>query len=159
MRRDLVTSALALAVLTVLLGVGHPLLVTGLSQLTFQSQANGDLIKVGGRVVGSEPIGHSFGGNPGHFQSRPSATTPADNPAATTSSNLGPNATATEREIKTNIQAYLKLERPFLAGLRTSEVPVDAATSSASGIDPEAPAEVLILRPDPHDERTVGHLT
>jgi len=137
MRRDIVTSALALVVLTVLLGVGYPLLVTGAAQLAFPSQANGELIKVGGRLVGSKRIGQDFGGNPRYFQSRPSATAPADNPAATTFSNLGPNASATEREIASNIQAYLKLEGRFMSGLHPSDVPVDAADSSASGIDPD----------------------
>ncbi|HEY5197901.1 MAG TPA: potassium-transporting ATPase subunit KdpC [Solirubrobacteraceae bacterium] len=137
MRRDIVTSALAIVVLTVMLGLGYPLLVTGVAQVAFPSQANGELIKAGRTVVGSKRIGQSFGGNPRYFQTRPSATTPADNPAATTFSNLGPNDSATEKEITANIQAYLKLEGPFLAGLHASDVPVDAADTSASGIDPD----------------------
>jgi potassium-transporting ATPase KdpC subunit len=137
MRRDIVTSALAVVVLTVLLGLVYPLVVTGISQVAFPSQANGELIRAGGKVVGSKRIGQSFGGNPRYFQTRPSATTPADNPAATTFSNLGPNDSATEKAIAANIQAYLKLEGPFMAGLRASDVPVDAADTSASGIDPD----------------------
>jgi len=156
MRRDIVTSALALVVLTVLLGVAYPLLVTGVSQLAFPSRANGELIKVGGRVVGSKRIGQDFGGNPRYFQSRPSATSPADNPAATTFSNLGPNATATEKEIAANIQAYLKLEGRFMAGLRRSEVPVDAADSSASGIDPDI--SLANARIQAHRVAAVRHL-
>jgi len=137
MRRDIVTSALAVVVLTVLLGLVYPLAVTGISQVAFPSQANGELIRAGGKVVGSKRIGQSFGGNPRYFQTRPSATTPADNPAATTFSNLGPNDSATEKAIAANIQAYLKLEGPCMAGLRASDVPVDAADTSASGIDPD----------------------
>ncbi len=137
MRRDMVTSALTILVLTVLLGVAYPLSVTGVSQLAFPHQANGELIRVDGRIVGSERIGQSFAGNPRYFQSRPSATSPAENPAATTSSNLGSNARATEREIAANVRSYLKFEGPFLAGLHASEVPVDAADTSASGIDPD----------------------
>jgi potassium-transporting ATPase KdpC subunit len=156
MRRDIVTSALALVVLTVLLGFGYPLVVTGVSQLAFHSQANGELIKVAGHVVGSKRIGQDFGGNARYFQSRPSATTPADNSAASTFSNLGPNSTATEKEIETNIQAYLKLEGPFVAGLNASEVPVDAADTSASGIDPDI--SLANARIQAHRVAAVRHL-
>ncbi|MEA2373264.1 MAG: potassium-transporting ATPase KdpC subunit [Solirubrobacteraceae bacterium] len=156
MRRDLVRSALAVLTLTVLLGLGYPLIVTGVSQLILPHQANGELIRVDGRVVGSARIGQSFAGNPRYFQSRPSATAPADNPAATTFSNLGPNASATEREIAGNIRAYLKLEGPFLAGLHASEVPVDAADSSASGIDPDI--SLANARIQAHRVAAVRHL-
>jgi K+-transporting ATPase ATPase C chain len=156
MRRDIVTSALALVVLTLVLGLGYPLLVTGVSQLAFPSQANGELIKVTGHVVGSKRIGQDFGGNPRYFQSRPSATTPADNPAASTFSNLGPNGSATEREIAANIHAYLKLEGPFVAGLHASDVPVDAADSSASGIDPDI--SLANARIQAHRVAAVRHL-
>jgi K+-transporting ATPase ATPase C chain len=156
MRRDVVRSALALVVLTVVLGLGYPLVITGVSQLAFRSQANGELIKVAGRVVGSKRIGQDFGGNPRYFQSRPSATTPAENAAATTFSNLGPNASATEREIEANIHAYLKLEQPFLAGLNASEVPVDAADTSASGIDPDI--SLANARIQAHRVAAVRHL-
>ncbi|HEX3872498.1 MAG TPA: potassium-transporting ATPase subunit KdpC [Solirubrobacteraceae bacterium] len=156
MRRDIVTSTLAVLILTVALGLGYPLLVTGVSQLAFPSQANGELIRVAGKVVGSKRIGQSFGGNPRYFQSRPSATTPADNPAATTFSNLGPNDSATEKEIAANIQAYLKLEGPFMAGLQASDVPVDAADTSASGIDPDI--SLANARIQAHRVAAVRHL-
>ncbi len=75
--------------------------------------------------------------DPRYFQSRPSATTPPDNAAATTFSNLGPNSKATEQQIATNIQAYIQLNGPYYpGGLTAAKVPVDAANSSASGIDP-----------------------
>ena len=72
-----------------------------------------------------------------YFQSRPSATTPAYNAAATTFSNLGPNSKKTEEAIATHIKEYLALEGPYDPGLIAAGVPVDAANSSASGIDPE----------------------
>jgi K+-transporting ATPase ATPase C chain len=75
--------------------------------------------------------------DPRYFQSRPSATVPADNAAATAFSNLGPNNQATEQAIVANIQAYLALEKPYSPGLTVAKVPVDAANSSASGIDPD----------------------
>jgi K+-transporting ATPase ATPase C chain len=158
MRRDLITSACAIAVLSILLGVAYPLAVTGIGQVAFPDQANGEQIKIAGKVVGSKRIGQSFAapviGNDGrplldkngnpvtapdalYFQTRPSATVPADNAAATAFSNLGPNSTATEQAIAANIKAYLVLEGPYDPGLRAAGVPVDAADTSASGIDPD----------------------
>jgi K+-transporting ATPase ATPase C chain len=164
MRRDIVNSAIGIVVLTLLCGIVYPLVVTGVSQVAFPGNANGQKLYVNGRLVGSKIIGQSFeiqpakngkpavtktGGpvlipDPRYFQSRPSATgepyvaggTP-DNAAATTFSNLGPNNTATEQAIAGNIQAYLALERPYDPGLTAARVPVDAANSSASGIDPD----------------------
>jgi K+-transporting ATPase ATPase C chain len=158
MRRDVISSMLAIVVLTLLLGLAYPLLVTAVSQVAFPDQANGEQVKVAGKVVGSRRIGQSFSdpvtarngkpqldmnGNPvttpdpRYFQSRPSATVPPDNAAATTFSNLGPNNTATEQAIAANIKGYLALEGPYVPGLRAGAVPVDAADSSASGIDPD----------------------
>ena len=75
--------------------------------------------------------------DPRYFQGRPSATVPPNNAAATTFSNLGPNNTATEQAIASNIQAYLALEKAYVPDLTAAKVPVDAANSSASGIDPD----------------------
>lgn len=92
---------------------------------------------VNGKLVGSKIIGENFGGDPRYFQSRPSATTPPNNAAASTFSNLGPNNVATERAIAANIRAYLKLNSRYDPGLSAAQVPVDAANTSASGIDPD----------------------
>ena len=144
-------------VMTILLGVIYPLVVTGISQVAFPGNANGQQVKVHGKLVGSKIIGQQFAiqvikngkpqfdknGNPvttadpKYFQTRPSATVPPDNAAATTFSNLGPNNIATEQEIAANIKAYLALEKPYDPGLTTAQVPVDAADSSASGVDPD----------------------
>ncbi len=137
MKRDIVTSAIGIVVLALLCGILYPLLITGVSQLAFPGNANGQKLYVNGRLVGSKIIGQSFGGNLRYFQSRPSATTPPGNAAATTFSNLGPNSVATERAIAANIQAYLKLELRYDPGLTAAQVPVDAADTSASGIDPD----------------------
>jgi K+-transporting ATPase ATPase C chain len=157
MRRDIVTSAIGIVVLTLLLGVLYPLFITGVSQVAFPGNANGQKVYVGGKLVGSKIIGQQFAdqavkngkpqvdksGNPvtnpdpKYFQSRPSATVPPDNAAATTFSNLGPNNTATRDAIVSNIQAYIALEKPYVPGLTAAQVPVDAANSSASGIDPD----------------------
>ena len=137
MKRDIINSAIGIVVLTLLFGIGYPLLVTGVSQLAFPGNANGQKVYAGGKVVGSKIIGQSSGGSTAYFQSRPSAATPADNAAATTFSNAGPNNLATEQAIAKNIAAYLKLERPYNPGLTAAGVPVDAADTSASGIDPD----------------------
>ncbi len=137
MRRDILNSAIGIVVLTVLLGLVYPLVVTGVSQVAFPGNANGQKVYVDGRLVGSKLIGQNFDGNPRYFQTRPSATTPADNAAATTFSNLGPNSVLTKKAIAANIAAYLKLNRRYDPALTAATVPVDAANSSASGIDPQ----------------------
>jgi potassium-transporting ATPase KdpC subunit len=157
MRRDIITSIIGIVVLTLVLGVLYPLLITGVSQVAFPGNANGQKIYVGGRLVGSKIIGQQFAdqvlkrgkpqvdknGNPvttpdpRYFQSRPSATVPPYNGAASTFSNLGPNNTATEQAIAANIQAYIALEKPYVPGLTAARVPVDAADSSGSGLDPD----------------------
>jgi K+-transporting ATPase ATPase C chain len=137
LKRDIFTSAIAILVLTLFCGILYPLVITGISQVAFPGNADGQRVYADGKLVGSKIIGQNFGGNPRYFQSRPSATTPANNAAATTFSNLGPNNVATERAIAANIRAYLKLNAPYDPGLSAANVPVDAANTSASGIDPD----------------------
>ena len=156
-RKDALTAAIAVIAFTILLGLVYPLVVTGVSQLVFKGQANGSLIKVNGTVVGSKLIGQQFAdqvvkagkrqldksGNPvttpdpRYFQTRPSATVPPDNAQGSSFSNLGPNSIDTEQEIAANIATYLQLEKPYNPGLTAAQVPVDAANSSASGLDPD----------------------
>ena len=136
-KRDIITSAVGILVLTLFLGILYPLLITGISQVAFPGNANGQKVYSSGRLVGSKIIGQNFGGNPRYFQSRPSATTPPNNAAATTFSNLGPNNLATEKSIAADIKAYVKLNAPYDPGLTAAQVPVDAANTSASGIDPD----------------------
>jgi K+-transporting ATPase ATPase C chain len=157
MRRDIVTSAIGIVVLTILLGLGYPLLITGVGQVAFPGNANGQQVHVNGKLVGSKIIGQSFADpklkngkvveekgvvvtepDPRYFQSRPSATEGgAYNGAASTFSNLGPNSKATEEAIAEHIKAYIELERPYNPGLTAARVPVDAANSSGSNLDPE----------------------
>jgi K+-transporting ATPase ATPase C chain len=168
-RKDIVTAAVGILVLTLVLGIAYPLVVTGVGQIAFPGNANGQKVYSGGRLVGSKIIGQQFtdvvtkngkpqsdkNGNPvttpdkRYFQTRPSATVPADNPSATTFSNLGPNNLVTEQAIAANIKAYLQLERPYDPGLTVATVPVDAVNTSASGIDPDispANADIQALR-------------
>jgi K+-transporting ATPase ATPase C chain len=134
MRRDLITSLLAIVVMTVFLGVAYPLVITGISQVLFPGEANGSKLSVGGKIVGSSLIGQDFKGDPRYFQSRPSATGYSGN--VTYFGNVGPNSVEGREEVRENLAAYMALERPFDRGLTKDQVPVDAVTQSASGVDP-----------------------
>jgi K+-transporting ATPase ATPase C chain len=136
MRRDLLTSVIAILVLTAVLGVAYPLAVTGASQVLFPGRANGSKVSLEGRVVGSRLIGQDFRRNPRYFQGRPSTAT-HDAADATAFTNLGPNSADARDTFRSSLRSYLALERPYDAGLTAAKVPVDAVTSSASGIDPE----------------------
>jgi K+-transporting ATPase ATPase C chain len=135
MRKDLISSFVAVVALTVLLGLAYPLVITGVSQVVFPGRADGSQIKQNGKVIGSRLIGQDFSKDPGLFQSRPSAT--GYNPAGTAFSNLGPNASDLKDAIVKNAAAYLKRERPFNPGLTRAGIPPDAVQTSASGVDPQ----------------------
>jgi potassium-transporting ATPase KdpC subunit len=158
MRRDITTSVIGIVVFTILLGLIYPLVVTGISQLAFPGNANGQKVYVKGSLVGSRIIGQSFarpviGKNgkpeekeeelvtepdPRYFQGRPSATEGgAYNAAASTFSNRGPNDKVTAGEDAKNIGAYLELNKPYDPTLTTAKIPVDAVNTSASNLDPE----------------------
>jgi K+-transporting ATPase ATPase C chain len=158
MKREIVTSILAIVVFTVLLGIVYPLVITGVSQVTFPGNANGQKVYVRGKLVGSKIIGQSFArpvigknGKPEeseeelvtepdkrYFQSRSSATEGgAYNAAASTFSNRAPNSVKTEEADAENVKAYLELNRPYDPGLTVATIPVDAVNTSASNLDPE----------------------
>lgn len=163
MRRQLVPALRMILVLTVLLGLAYPLALTGFAQVAFGSKADGSLVKVDGRVVGSSLLGQEFTG-PEWFHTRPSsagagaagalvAETDADGsevvdadgevsmvPAdvrdlavvASGSSNLGPTNPDLIAAVTERADAY-RDENGLAAD---AEVPVDAVTSSGSGVDP-----------------------
>ena len=163
MKRDIVTSIIGVIVFAILLGLVYPLAITGISQVAFPGNANGQQVKIAGRLVGSKIIGQSFAspvigknGKPEekeeelvtepdvrYFQSRPSATEGgAYNAAASTFSNKGPNSTRTEEQNAENIKAYLELntapsKREYDPGLTAAKIPVDAVNTSGSNLDPE----------------------
>jgi len=158
MKRDIVTSVIGLLVFTVLLGIVYPLVITGVSQGVFPGNANGQRVYVNGKLVGSKIIGQNFGrpvlekngkpkevkgavvteADPRYFQTRPSATEGgADNAAASTFSNKGPNSVKTRELDEENIKSYLELNRPYDSSLTAATIPVDAVNTSASGLDPE----------------------
>ena len=111
-------------------------MITGFAQVAFSSQANGSLIKRDGKVVGSQLAAQAFT-SPQYFHPRPSATAPAYNAGGTTFANLGPDEQDLAQDVKTQRQAILKLERPYNPGLTVRDIPVDAVTTSGSGIDPD----------------------
>ena len=134
LRKDLTTAAIAIVFLTLLLGVIYPLVTTGVAQLVFPGASNGSKVEVDGKVVGSELIGQDFRGLPRYFQSRPSATEYSGD--VTYFNNLGPNSRELSGFFAEQLAAYLKRERVHDPGLTADEVPVDALTTSASGVDP-----------------------
>jgi K+-transporting ATPase ATPase C chain len=129
-------------VLTVLLGVVYPLVLTGLSQLFFKDKANGSLITRDGTVVGSRLIGQAFTGA-GYFHSRPSAAGPGYDATASNGTNLGPTSS---QLFETNVKAAAAAAQ---ADNPDTPIPVDLVTSSASGLDPHispASAEFQVAR-------------
>jgi len=143
MKKNLITAVLMTIATTVLLGILYPLLITGLAQMIFPAQANGELIRgKDGVVVGSRLIGQPFSG-PGYFHSRPSAAGAAGYDAsASGGSNLGPTNAQLIARVNGDV-ARLQAENPG------TPIPIDLVTTSGSGLDPDispAAAEFQIRR-------------
>ena len=128
-------SAIAVVVLTLVFGIAYPVVFTGFAQVVFSDKADGSLIERDGKVVGSRLAAQAFT-KPEYFHPRPSATSPEYNAAATTFANLGPTNPDLAKAVRQRATAILKLERPYNPGLTMGDIPVDAVTTSASGIDP-----------------------
>lgn len=129
--KHLVTSILALVLLTVITGLAYPLLVTGIAQVVFPGKANGSLLKREGKTVGSDLIGQPFS-DPKYFWSRLSATSPIPyNAASSSGSNTGPTNPALLDEVQGRIGDLKKAD-----SLNSLPIPVDLVTSSGSGLDP-----------------------
>lgn len=133
--KNLVSSVIAVVLFTAVLGFAYPAIMTGFAQLAFADKANGSLVAQNGKVVGSELSAQGFT-KPQYFHERPSATSPAYNAAGTTFDNLGPTNPDLQKQIDGYALAVLKLERPYNPGLTKADIPVDAVTTSGSGIDP-----------------------
>ena len=155
MRKDLTTGLIAIVVMTIFLGLLYPLAIIGISQVVFPGKANGSKVSVNGKVVGSSLIAQSFShpvlgknGKPklnseeeeilapdkAYFQPRPSATGYSGN--VTFFGNAAPNSVEAREEVREYMKAYLQLEKPFDKSLTGEDIPVDAVTQSASGVDP-----------------------
>jgi potassium-transporting ATPase KdpC subunit len=134
--RNVVSSLIAIVAITLFFGFAYPAVMTGFAQVAFSHQANGSLLKVNGKVVGSSLAAQAFT-SPRYFHERPSATSPAYNAGGTTFANLGPTNPDLAKNVKAAAQAILKLESPYNPGLTIHQIPVDAVTTSSSGIDPD----------------------
>ena len=140
MLKELRPAVMMLVLFTIITGLIYPLAVTGFAQVLFPKQANGSLVVVDGKVVGSSLIGQAFT-NDRYFQGRPSATTAADpndssktveapyNAANSVGSNLGPTSKALRERVKSDVETR-KGQNP------NAKVPTDLVTASGSGLDP-----------------------
>lgn len=132
-----------LIALSLITGLAYPLVTTGIARLVFPTQAAGSLIVKDGKTVGSSLIGQGFS-DPGHFWSRPSATSPMPyNASASSGSNLGPLNPALADAIKGRIDA-LRAADPG----NTATVPADLVYSSASGLDPHISIAAALYQAD-----------
>jgi K+-transporting ATPase ATPase C chain len=129
MKKLILTSVLYTLVTAVVLGIGYPLVVTGLARLLFPRQADGSLVERNGVLVGSQLIGQPFDG-PGYFWSRPSAAGTGYDASASSGSNYAPTNKALAARVDTTVQTL----NPKGAN---GPVPIDLATASASGLDPD----------------------
>src|SRR6202451_217149 len=133
MKNNLIAAVLMTVVTTVLFGLLFPLVVTGLAQVLFPKQANGELVTRNGKIVGSRLIGQSFS-SPGYFYSRPSSAGTGYDAGNSGGSNLGP----TNQSLIARVQGdadRLQIGNPGAA------IPMDLLTSSGSGLDPQISPE------------------
>ena len=141
MKKNLLIAIWMTLVTTVIFGVIYPLAVTGIAQVVMPSKANGQLISVNGKLIGSHIIGQPFT-SPIYFHSRPSAAGNGYDPTASSGSNLGPTNKALIDRVNADV-AKLQSENPGVP------VPIDLITTSGSGLDPDispAAAEFQIPR-------------
>lgn len=140
------TAVRALLIFSCVLGVGYPLVVTGIGQLAFGNNANGQLLRVDGDVVGSALIGQSFtdadgSALPEWFQSRPSAAGDGYDGGASSGSNYGPENEELIAAIGDRQSAIEGLDH-----VAASDIPADAVTASGSGLDPHISPEYALLQ-------------
>ena len=138
MRRQLLTGLRITIALTILVGLAYPLAMTAIAQALMKDKANGSFVSENGKVVGSSLIGQNFtlkngDPDPRYFQPRPSNAGDGYDAMASSGSNLGPSNPDLVTGVKDRVKAYRTLN-----GLAANApVPVDAVTSSASGLDPD----------------------
>ena len=153
MKKNLVTAVLMTVATTILLGIIYPLVVTGLAQLMFPRQANGQLIHKDGKIAGSSIIGQGFFGT-GYFHSRPSSAGAGYDAANSNGSQFGPTNQKLVDRVKGDV-ATAQADSPGAL------VPIDLVTASASGLDPHitpAAAEFQLSRVAKERGTTVDHL-
>ena len=128
MKKNLITAVLMTVATTILLGIVYPLVVTGIAQVIFPKQANGQLIQKSDKTVGSRIIGQGFSGA-SYFHSRPSAAGNGYDAANSAGSNFGPTNQKLIDRVKGDVASAQ-------ADNRGTSVPIDLVTTSASGFDP-----------------------
>lgn len=134
--RQLWAALRMLIVMTVVVGLAYPLVMTGLAQAVFPDHAAGSIVEENGSAVGSTLIGQSFDGKLGYFQSRPSAAGDGYDPLASSASNLGPENEDLIAAIEERRQAAVELD-----GTDPDKVAPDALLASGSGLDPHISPE------------------
>jgi len=148
MKKNFLISIWMTIVTTILLGLVYPLVVTGLAQLIFPNQANGELLMKNGQIVGSRLIGQPFS-SPGYFHSRPSAAGNGYDAGNSGGSNLGPTNKSLIDRVNGDVQK-LQAEHP------NTPVPMDLVTTSGSGLDPHiSPAAAAFQAPRVARERNM----
>ncbi len=120
-------------ILTLIVGVAYPLLVTGLAQELFNSQANGSLVTRNGQVIGSSLIGQQWT-DPKYFYGRPSAAGSGYDASNSSASNNGPTSEQLQEEVQGQLKVLKEDEQCNAPG---TPIPVDLVTSSGSGLDPD----------------------
>jgi potassium-transporting ATPase KdpC subunit len=126
------------AAFTILLGVAYPLAVTGVAQLAFPAQANGSIVTVGDKAVGSALIGQNFASDR-YFHGRPSAAGKGYDATASSGSNYGP----TSKALADRVTADVATARKASPG---TPIPADLVTASGSGLDPDLSPDAALFQ-------------
>jgi K+-transporting ATPase ATPase C chain len=127
MKKTILTATLYTLITAILLGIGYPLLITGIDRILFPKQADGELLTRNGEVIGSHLIGQTFTGDR-YFNSRPSSAGTGYDAASSSGSNYG----STSKALIDRVQASVASNQNGAA-----PVPVDLVTASGSGLDPD----------------------
>jgi len=141
MKKQILIAIKIFALLTVLLGVAYPLVITGIAQLAFPKEANGSLIRQGNKVIGSELIGQKFDSII-YFSSRPSATD--YNPMPSGGSNFGPTSSKLKQLIADRKAQWFKSNPTS----DPEKIPSEMLLASASGLDPHISPKAALLQVD-----------